>query len=197
MRQAPEIAPRADERPLRADAQRNRLRVLDAARQLFAEQGREASMEEIARRAEVGVGTVYRHFATKEALIEGLARVRFEEILKRTHVELQREDAWPAIVGLFEFAAETPARDRSFAEINDDPREIEGLGPVLDELLDCWDRLIARAREQGSVRPDFSAADIPALMCGLASVVLSAPSELHWRRFLAIMLAGLRRPAAA
>ena len=60
-------------RPLRADARRNRERVLQAAREVFAEQGREAQMDDVARRAAVGVGTVYRHFPTKEALIDAIA----------------------------------------------------------------------------------------------------------------------------
>lgn len=185
-------------RPQRADAQRNRQRVLDAAFAVFAEQGAEAQMEEIARRAGVGVGTVYRHFATKDALIEGLVRVRFEEMLERVRAAAERHDTWEAIAEQFRAAAEMHARDRIFAEISDSPRDIPSLAPLLDEMLRCWQTLIARAHAQGTVVAEFDAADIPSLMCGLSSVVLNARSEADWRRYLEIMLAGLRAaPAAA
>lgn len=187
----------AGPRPMRADAQRNRRRVLDAALEAFAEQGLDAQMEEIARRAGVGVGTVYRHFATKEALIEGLVQARFDRMLALTEAARERDDAWEAIVGLFTEAAELHAHDRVFAEISDDPRNIPGLAPVLDALLVAWQQLIDRAQAQGTVRADFSSADIPGLMCGLASVVLSARREADWRRYLAFMLDGLRRREAA
>ena len=80
-------------RPLRADARRNREKVIAAARAAFAEQGREAQMDDVARRAEVGVGTVYRHFPTKEALLEALIEDTFAQIAERTREKLDRADA--------------------------------------------------------------------------------------------------------
>jgi AcrR family transcriptional regulator len=184
-----EVAPA---RAQRADAQRNRQRVLDAAFDVFAVEGAEAPMDSVARRAGVGVGTVYRHFATKEALIEALVQVRFEEMHDRVEQALERDDdAWAAIVELFEHAASLHARDRIFAEMND-PRQIPGVAPVLEELLAGWAKLIARAKAQGTLRADFEADDIPCVMCGLANVVMSASSETHWRRYLSILIAGLR-----
>jgi AcrR family transcriptional regulator len=184
-----EVAPA---RVQRADAQRNRQRVLDAAFDVFAVEGAEAPMDSVARRAGVGVGTVYRHFATKEALIEALVQVRFEEMHDRVEQALERDDdAWAAIVELFEHAASLHARDRIFAEMND-PRQIPGVAPVLEESLVGWAKLIARAKAQGTLRADFEADDIPCVMCGLANVVMSASSETHWRRYLSILIAGLR-----
>ena len=84
------------ERPLRADARRNRERILKAARAVFAEQGTHSQIDDVARRAKVGVGTVYRHFPTKEALLEALLRERFEEIAGYAREALQRADAWMA-----------------------------------------------------------------------------------------------------
>jgi AcrR family transcriptional regulator len=183
-------------RPQRADAQRNRQRVLDAAFEVFAVEGEDAAMDAIARRACVGVGTVYRHFSTKEALIEALVQVRFEEMLGRVEQALERDgDPWAAIVELFNHAASLHARDRIFAEMND-PRQIPGVAPVLAELLVGWGELIARAKAQGALREDFEADDIPCVMCGLANVVMSASSEAHWRRYLNILLAGLRAESA-
>jgi AcrR family transcriptional regulator len=192
---APERPATADDpacRPRRADAQRNRQRVLDAAFEVFAAEGEDASMDAIARRACVGVGTVYRHFSTKEALIEALVQVRFEEMLARVEAAVERDDdAWAAIVELFNHAASLDARDRIFAQMND-PRQIPGVAPVLEQLLVGWGTLIARAKAQGTLRQDFGADDIPCVMCGLANVVMSASSEAHWRRYLDILLAGLR-----
>jgi AcrR family transcriptional regulator len=181
-------------RPQRADAQRNRQRVLDAAFEVFAVEGADAAMDSIARRACVGVGTVYRHFATKEALIEALVQVRFEDMRDHATLALERDDAWAAIVDLFEHAASLQARDRVFAEMND-PRLIPGVAPVLEELLACWAKLIARAKAQGTMREDFEAEDIPCVMCGLANVVMSASSEARWRRYLDILINGLRADA--
>jgi AcrR family transcriptional regulator len=190
------LAQVAPVRAQRADAQRNRQRVLDAAFEVFAVEGAEAPMDSIARRAGVGVGTVYRHFATKEALIEALVQVRFEDMRDRVYEAIERDgDPWAAIVELFEHAASLQSRDRIFAEMND-PHQIPGVAPVLEQLLAGWGTLIARAKGQGTLRKDFEADDIPCVMCGLANVVMSASSEAHWRRYLSILIAGLRAERA-
>jgi AcrR family transcriptional regulator len=85
-----------DDRPLRADARRNREKVLAAARAEFSEHGRDAQMDEVARRAGVGVGTVYRHFPTKEALIEALMVDSFQMIAAEARAALEIEDPWEA-----------------------------------------------------------------------------------------------------
>src|SRR5512132_3777585 len=81
-------------RPLRADARRNRERILKAAGAVFADRGIDAQMDDVARRAKVGVGTVYRHFPTKEALLEALVRNRFAEIAAIAEDALRHEDGW-------------------------------------------------------------------------------------------------------
>src|SRR5690242_1941153 len=100
-------------RPLRADARRNREKVLTAARKVFAEHGGEAQMDDIARRAKVGVGTVYRHFPTKEALLWALAQDTFARIAERARALLEREDAWEAFTTLMWDAGESLAGDRA------------------------------------------------------------------------------------
>jgi AcrR family transcriptional regulator len=178
-------------RPLRADAQRNRARVIDAAREVFAEEGVDAGMEAIARRAGVGVGTVYRHFATKEALIEALIEVRFSEMRLSLDAALEEPDAWGAMTRLFEQAATLSSRDQIFGQMND-PREIPSVAPIIDQMLEQWAKLIERAQQQGELRDDFDASDIPAIMCGLCNVAMTARTDADWQRYLEIVVAGLR-----
>src|ERR671929_2362335 len=106
-----------EERPLRADARRNREKVLAAARAVFSENGRDAQMDDVARRAGVGVGTVYRHFPTKEALIEALVVDAFETIAAHAHDALAIEDPWEAFTSVMWRGAEVMAGDRALSEV--------------------------------------------------------------------------------
>jgi AcrR family transcriptional regulator len=180
-------------RPLRADAARNRERVLAAAREAFAECGRDAQMEDVARRAGVGVGTVYRHFATKEALVDALVEARFRQAMERAREALALEDPWEAVVSAFRATAELQARDRCFADAASERiQAVKREAPVYPALQEVWARLLARAREAGVLRPDFGIDDLPMIMCGLANVVAQAESRGAWERYLAIVLDGLR-----
>ncbi len=107
----------AAQKPLRADARRNRERVLNAARAVFAAQGHEAQMDDVARQAEVGVGTVYRHFPTKEALISALAVEAFERVAAAARESLELADAWEALTKTLWAGAEILAGDRALAEL--------------------------------------------------------------------------------
>jgi AcrR family transcriptional regulator len=183
-------------RPLRADARRNREKVLDAARAAFAAHGREAQMDDVARRAEVGVGTVYRHFPTKEALIVALAEDTFARIAERSRPLLEREDAWGAFVEMMWDAGVSLATDRALAEamsVQLSPKPCPGqleLGEIATEL-------IRRAQADGQMRPDVIMDDIPMLMCGVGSATARPhPCPDAWRRHLAIVIDGLRANAA-
>jgi AcrR family transcriptional regulator len=187
-------------RPLRADARRNRERVLIAAREVFADQGREAQMDDVARRAMVGVGTVYRHFPTKEALIDAIAAEAFERLLAVATTQLARDDdPWDALVTTLWAGAEILAGDRAVSEIM-----AETSGPVTVDLetqqrmSETMDELLRRAREAGALRADVILDDIPMLMCGIGT----ANCKPHvvpdsWRRHLAIVIDGLRAPNAS
>lgn len=179
-------------RRLRADAVRNRAKVLDAARAAFAEHGAEAQIEDVARRAGVGVGTVYRHFPTKQALAEALVEERFDGTVSFVRALVNEEpDPWRALERCFEHCAGVHEQDRAWGAAL---AQMAGgtMGPRGDqaqELLALSDRLLARARKAGVVRRDLKAADMPALFCGLASVVQAGGP---WRRYLDILLDGLR-----
>jgi AcrR family transcriptional regulator len=178
---------------MRADATRNRARVIEAAGEVFSESGSEAQMEDVARRAGVGVGTVYRHFATKDALIDALLTARFSELTVRVRAKLQIEDPWDAVVAAFNSSAELQAQDRCLAgALGERKRAFTASAPIMDELRGVWGELLGRAQGQGVLRPDFTVADLSNLMCGLANVVGSAPDRTSWQRYLAIVLDGLR-----
>ena len=179
-----------DPKPLRADARRNHERVLKAARAVFADQGADAQIDDIAKRAKVGVGTVYRHFPTQEALRDALVRERFEEIAGYAREALEREDPWEGFCELIWRAAERNAADRAFCEVvafTDQSSIVEecGLARSTEELMD-------RAKAQGKLRADATGTDIPIMMAGAGSVMRAHPSPDVWRRYLAIMLDGLR-----
>jgi AcrR family transcriptional regulator len=178
---------------LRADAARNRAKVLDAARAAFAERGSEAQMDDIARRASVGVGTVYRHFPTKQALAEALVEQRFERTIAYAEGLLDEPDPWRAIERSFEFCATTQEQDRAWAGVL---ASVAGSVPPApcahqhEQLMAITERMLARARAAGAIRPDLATTDMPPLYCGLAAVVQAGVAD--WRRYLALLLDGLR-----
>ena len=180
-----------ESKPLRADARRNRERIVKAARAVFADQGIDAQIDDVARRAKVGVGTVYRHFPTKEALLEALVRERFEEIAGYAREALEREDAWEGFCELIWRAAERNAVDRAFCEVvagTDCSRVVEETG-----LAGSTEELMRGAKAQGRMRADATIMDVEITMCGASSVmrtILTAPDV--WRRYLTLMLDGLR-----
>jgi AcrR family transcriptional regulator len=187
---APHPAADLQERPLRADARRNRERILKAARTVFADQGADAQIDDVARRAKVGVGTVYRHFPTKDALLDALVRERFDQIAGYAEEALGREDAWEAFRDLIWRSAELNAHDRGFCDaiaFQDQTAVVVqcGLMPRLEELM-------ARARAQGAMRADATTDDVGLVMCGMGSVVRTIPEREVWRRYVALMLDGLR-----
>jgi AcrR family transcriptional regulator len=180
------------QRPLRADARRNREKVLAAARAAFAEQGRDAQMDDVARRAEVGVGTVYRHFPTKDALLAALAQDTFARIAERARRLLERDEAWDAFVEMLWDAGESLARDRALTEaMSNEPFPAPCPGQV--ELAAIGGELMRRAQEEGRMRPDVMVEDVPMLMCGVGNAMARPhPCSDAWRRHLAIVVDGLR-----
>ena len=187
------------DRPLRADARRNRERVLTAARAVFAEQGRDAQMDDVARRADVGVGTVYRHFPTKDALLNALSDEMFAVVAAYVRTLMDMEDAWEAFHRAMWFGAEKTAGDRAFTEIMAASSDLPPRTcPGKEDLIVTTGELMARAKAQGRMRPDVVIDDIPLVMCGIGSasgMPHRAPDA--WRRHLAIVLDGMRAEAAS
>ena len=186
-------------RALRADAERNRRRILDAARTVFAREGLGAGVDAIAREAGVGVGTLYRRFPTKQELLvavieDGVTRLACE--VEELHAVDDAEQAFTDALHRF---AQTIARDRGFFEvIYGSPEFIPVAREAKDRLMDALDVLLCRAQDAGAVRTDVVVLDIPALCmvaARLPSWRLDRQPEL-WTRYLALLTDGLR-PAGA
>jgi AcrR family transcriptional regulator len=181
-------------RTQRADARRNRAKVLEAARKRFAERGLDAQIDEIAHDAGVGVGTVYRHFPTKEDLLQALADDRFEGLAEAAKAALEVEDAGQAFTEFMTYSAQVTAEDRALSEAMD---QLPGLCRSAAERVDMLGltgRVLERAQASGDVRADLVPEDIPALVCGLGRAVRSEVERptMSWQRYLEIMLAGMR-----
>src|SRR5688572_8787099 len=138
----------AADRPLRADARRNRERVLEGARAVFAEHGRDAQMDDVAKRSGVGVGTVYRHFPTKEALVSALALSLFEQVLASARAALEIEDPWEAFTHALWAGVEVLASDRAFTEIIGQA-EMPFDTDLLTEMNEAYGVLMQRAKDSG------------------------------------------------
>jgi AcrR family transcriptional regulator len=186
-------------RPLRADARRNRERVLQAAREVFAEQGREAQMDDVARRAEVGVGTVYRHFPTKEALIDALAGEAFERLLTVAVEQAARDDdPWDSLVKTLWAGAEIMAGDRAVSQLMTEAPSINVDVELQRRLNEAMAAILTRAHAAGVLRDGIILDDIPMLMCGVGMATMKPHCLGHsWRRHVAIVIDGLRTSAAS
>jgi AcrR family transcriptional regulator len=181
-------------RPLRADARRNRERIVRAAREVFARQGGEAQIDDIARAACVGVGTVYRHFPHKDALLGELVAERFRLMADNAEHALEVEDPWEAFAGMLRTNAQFCAGEIGVQQaLSRGPDAWEYAAPEIERLRDTAAELIVRAQRAGVMRRDFTVDDIPMLMAGLSSTM--AVPGYDWRRHLEIILAGIRAPA--
>lgn len=184
--------PTATARSPRADAVRNHARVLEAGAEAFAEHGAEVQMDDVAARAGVGVGTVYRHFATKQDLLDALLLERIGEALEAARDARGAHDPWDGFASVMRRAAEMQAADRGFADLlAAGAGQTEAVQRAKAELHEAIATVMARAQDAGELRPDVSIADVPGLMCSLAGVV-SMADRAGWERYLAILLDGLR-----
>jgi AcrR family transcriptional regulator len=182
-----------DIRPLRADARRNRERVLAAARETFAADGLDAQVDDVARRAGVGVGTVYRHFPEKEALVEAVAAAGYEEMCSIARESLDDDDPWRAFSDFMWRGARMHRGDRAQCEIHSTrPEVMRKVAGDKRELLGMAGELIARGQRAGVIRADLSVDDMPVIWCSLGAAQQHSAEDAGWERYLEVVLDGLR-----
>jgi AcrR family transcriptional regulator len=187
------------ESALRADARRNREAVIAAAKKLFADEGLDAQMPDVAKAAKVGVGTVYRHFPTKDHLIGALADERFERLAERTREALENEDAWEGFQDVIRFSAEIQAEDRGLCEVMGSRPDIMGAAAQAAGLDVLYDQLVKRAQRSGELRKDLSWEDLPMIACSVGRIAQTevGPATGRWPRLVEIILDGLRSPGSS
>ncbi|MGO9490058.1 MAG: TetR/AcrR family transcriptional regulator [Solirubrobacteraceae bacterium] len=185
-----------DQRTLRADARRNRERIMASGRELFARNGPDAQMDEIAAHAGVGIGTVYRHFPTKEALLTEMVRTRFQEFAAIATLAEETEDPRDALETVMRRSAEAVEGDVGFqlAMMGSNELEWEGIEEQKAVLAAVVTRIIGRAVSAGVASDDFTFEDFGMMMCGITSTMYYKPGSADWRRHLAIVLRGVRAP---
>ena len=184
------------ERPLRADAERNRKKLLAAAHDVFARHGLDAGVEEVAREAGVGVGTLYRRFPTKESLVEAVVAERFESMGAAFSVAAgEHDDPWESFRAGAAGLAEAIAADHGFFQVVSETVAREpSVRALRDRMLLVLEPVVVRAQEAGELRTDISARDIPGL-CAVAARLPRWKLEEDpdvWRRYLRVVLDGLR-----
>ncbi|MFI6832316.1 TetR/AcrR family transcriptional regulator [Kribbella sp. NPDC050241] len=176
---------------LRTDAERNRARVLAAARSVFSEQGLEVPMTVIARQAGVGIATLYRRFPTREDLIGSVFDDRMDAYVAAISEALNDTDPWHGFTTYVERVCAMQAADRGFADLLTLTfPTAKALEAKRDTAYKGWLALITRAKDSGHLRPDFSPEDLPVLLMANAGVISAtgdaAPDT--WRRLVAYML---------
>jgi AcrR family transcriptional regulator len=180
--------------PTRKDAARNRARLLEAAAQLFAADALDVTLKDVARQAGVGVGTVYRHFPTKDELVDALFAEHLDREIERARAMAQEPDAWDGLVRYIEETMVIQASNRGLralmcptGSVHDIVRECKAvINPYVEQMVDA-------AHRQGTLRPDCTARDIAHLQVALVGIMDASPGapELY-RRHLAFFLDGVR-----
>jgi AcrR family transcriptional regulator len=188
------------ERPLRRDAERNRQRILDAARVVFAERGLSGSHDDIAREAGVGVGTVYRRFPHKEQLIDALFEARIEEIADVARAAVDHPDPWEALVGFLMRWQELQGADRGLKEIvlSGGARGAERAVAARSLIAPIAAQVLQRAKDAGVVRSDIELTDLPLIQLAIGTIAESSRDVAPevWRRLMRLVVDGLRADCA-
>ena len=186
-------------RLLRADAERNRQRILAAAAELFTERGLEPSLDDVARHAGVGVGTVYRRFPDKASLADALFDERIDALVALAEQAQAEPDAWAALVSFLERSGEMLVSNRGLRQILMFAAEGHDRGICArDRMRPAIESLIERAQANGQVRADLRPTDVPMIefMVAAAAEYAWQVRPTVWRRYLALILDALR-PASA
>ena len=186
-------------RPLRADAERNRERILAAAAALFAERGLDVSLDDIAAAAGVGVGTVYRRFPDKDALIDALFEDKIDRAVELASDALEIEDPWEGLVTFMRGMCRMQAEDRGFKDallLGDRGRE--RVAAARERIAPRAQKLFTRAHEAGAIRSDLGPFDVPMLhLCvGLIADRTRDVAPDYWERILTIVIDGISAKAA-
>lgn len=190
-----DAAPAASARPLRRDAELNRRRILESAREVFGQRGLEATLDDIAHHAGLGVGTVYRRFPNKEHLVEAMFADRLDEISELAQRALTAEDPWQGFVDFTWQATELHSQDRALREIMlSNAFGHEHVAESKARMVPLITRLVERAQAAGSLRPDFVPTDVPLLHLMIGAVIeyTNTVQPEAWRRCMALLLDALR-----
>ena len=184
----------APARPLRKDAARNRSLLIEAAREVFARRGIEASLDDVAKHAGLGVGTAYRHFANKHELLTALMSETIDQIIEDAERAAQIADPWQSLVSFMQAALTAQARDRGLREVLQGVHDPDTLERTQNRLLPLVNDIVRRAKRAKVVRNDLEPSDVGTLilmLCTVADISGDADPEL-WRRYLTIALDGVK-----
>jgi AcrR family transcriptional regulator len=183
------------DRRLRKDAERNRQRVMEAARELFALRGLEATLNEVAHHAGLGVGTVYRRFPTKEDLFEAIFEDGMNRLTDMAESALRHTNSWHGFEWFVMQLCEMTATDRGMREVafckTCGGKRVDA---ARDRLVPALSKLVERAQNDGYLRPEVSSTDMPilGLLAGTVSEYAGHVDADLWRRYAAILLEGMR-----
>ena len=188
------MAERVEAPALRADARRNRARILEVAREVFASEGLAVPIDTVATRAGIGVGTVYRHFPTKEALFAAIVSDRVQALADEARARVDADDPGEAFYAVLQMLAERSATDMAladaFAEAGVDITS--SLGVCKQDLTAAVGDLLQRAQDAGAVRTDVSVTDVFALLMSTCLACGRQGREDASERLVGVMLDGLR-----
>lgn len=180
------------EKPLRSDAARNRERILAAAEEVFATRGLEATLDDIAAHAGLGVGTVYRRFANRDDLVDALFAQKLQDVASMAGAALDEPDSWAALRQLLETMGGVVTSDQGLFEVL--VCRPGGHEAVRGLMLPIVTAVFERAQADGHLRPDLQPTDFPMLLrmlAGIAEASRDVRPDL-WRRYLDLVLDGLR-----
>jgi AcrR family transcriptional regulator len=181
-------------RPLRKDAVRNRELLIEAAREVFARRGIEASLDDVAHLAGLGVGTAYRHFANKHELLVAMISEIIDSVVAESERAATIEDPWQALVAFLEASLALQARDRGLREVMLGIYDPDQLERIHERLSPPLNEIVRRAKRAGVVRKDFEPSDVGmliAMVCAVTEVAGETEPDL-WRRYLGIVLDGIK-----
>lgn len=182
-------------RPLRRDAERNRRRIIAAAREVFRDRGVEATLDDIAHHAGLGVGTVYRRFRNKEQLIEAMFADRLDEVAELGRLALTEPDPWDAFVSYLWRSSALFTEDRGLRQVSlHAGYGQDQVAMARDRLIGVAVQVVRRAQLAGRLRADFELTDLPVMFKMIGSIpeyIQQAGPDL-WKRYLCLLVDGLR-----